>query len=75
MAELLFEATEVDAKFIAKTMVKNVETAPLPLICNNVLPLVNAYLRLYPKEFSLFGNIFYTLVDNSKDEDSKCSIL
>ena len=52
-----------------------IETAPLPSICNYALPLVSSYLRLYPKEFQLFSTIFYVLMENAKEEESRCAML
>jgi hypothetical protein len=75
LSQLLSEATDSDAKFIAKTVVKHVETAPLPLLCNCVLPLVSSYLRLYPREFPLFAGIFHALADNAREEHSRCCVI
>jgi hypothetical protein len=58
-----------------KTVVKVIDTTPTSYICNHALPLIRNYLRLYAKDFAIFTNIFYTLVDNAKEEESRCSII
>jgi hypothetical protein len=33
----------------------------MPTLCDQTLLLVAGFLRLYPKEFSLFSNVFYVM--------------
>ena len=44
----LLKAPQQQAKFIMKHIVRAVDGSPRPFLCNNVLPLVKNYLRLYP---------------------------
>jgi len=58
-----------------KTVIKVIDSTPRTYICNYALPLIRNYLRLYPKDFAIFSNIFYTLVENAKEEESRCSMI
>jgi hypothetical protein len=62
LTRILLKSQEGEARFIVKTIIKVVEQCSRSYICNNVLPLVLNYLRLYPKDFSMFSQIFYSLV-------------
>lgn len=75
LAELIKISSENDARYIAKTVVKTIDAAPLPTLCDHALPLVAGYLRLYPQDFQLFANIFYLLAENAREDDSRCALL
>lgn len=72
LSRALLNSEEGEARFIIKTVIKSVEQCPRPSLCNNVLPLVRNYLRLYPADFSMFAQIFYHLVENAKEEVPRC---
>lgn len=72
LSRTLLTSEEGEARFIIKTIIKTVEQCPRPSLCNHVLPLVRNYLRIYPKDFPMFSQIFYNLVENAKDEVPRC---
>ena len=62
LTRIMLKSGEGEARFIIKTVIKVVEQCPKNYLCNNVLPLCRNYLRLYPKDFPMFAEIFYNLV-------------
>lgn len=72
LTRIMLKSAEGEARFIIKTVIKVVEQCPKSYLCNNVLPLCRNYLRLYPKDFQMFAQIFYNLVENAKEELPRC---
>ena len=70
---ILLNSDPREAKFIVKTIIRVIEECPRTFLCDNTLPLIRNYLRLYPEDFNMFANIFYSLIENAKEEESRCA--